>query len=197
MTKHENLFKEHEYLAIHYANKVFNLNLIGLDKEDIKQEFRIKLYEIILAYDRSVETRKRRGMIRPVPFPFYVKGALNNFVKDYIKEIKNTEDVFIRSSDTSYDYAVFSEDTSEIDTSKNIYKINGFDLLFPLVGLEKSAFVMFLKGTPPADLQKIYGKHFNVHNLLSSHKKYLRQNLPEFELSNTTEIYSTSYAEAV
>jgi hypothetical protein len=169
-----------------------------LDKEDVQQEFRIKLYETILAYDRSIERRKSRGMIRPVPLPYYIKGSLNNFVKDYIKKITDQQSIFVESSKgNEYDYAIFSDDVSEIDTDKNEFVINGFDLLAPLQGLQKTAFTMWLKGTPTTQLQKVFGRHFNVTKLIKSHKDYLKSKRELFELSNVSEIFSTTLLETV
>lgn len=198
MTKHEELFKKYEGLATKFASKVFNHSYIGFEKDDIVQEFRIKLYETILAYERSVERRQQRGMIRPVPLPYYISGALNNFVKDYIKKIKESQNIFVENSSTfEYEYAQYSSDIIEIDTDKNIYNFNGFDLLEPLSGLKRACFVMWLKGTPTAQLDKTFGKNFNVFNLIHKHKQYLKSKRELFDIENISEIFSTRSLELV
>ena len=196
MKKNEELFKKYESLAVYYAGKVFNQSLLGLDRDDVVQEFRIKLYETILAYERNAIRRKKRGMIRPTPIPYYIKASLNNYVKDFIVKIKDTQELFSEDSfGNTHDYAVYSNNSSEIDTNKNVYVINGFDLIAPLEGLEKTCFTMWLKGTPPAQLQKTFGSYFNAHNVIHKHKQYLKSKKDLFDLENVSEIFQTNHME--
>jgi hypothetical protein len=53
MNKLEIRFNEYQRLAESYARKIFNYDSIAYEQDDIIQEFRIKLYEVILAYERA------------------------------------------------------------------------------------------------------------------------------------------------
>ncbi len=197
MERHEELFKKYESIASKFAGKVYNQRFIGIDKEDVKQEFRIKLYETILAYDRSIKRREEKGMIRPVPLPYYINSALSNFVKDYIKKINEAQEVFKESNghSTYSDFSIYSKDLVEIDTDANVYILNGFDLLEPLEGFERACFCMWLKGTSLTSLHKTFGKKINVHNVISEHKNYLKSKRELFEVENVSEILCSSHIE--
>lgn len=197
MKNAESLFNKYEYLAEMYAKKIFNYNILGYDQQDVIQEFRIKMYEIILAYGRSIEKRKERGMIRPVPIPFYIKAALSNFVNDYIKKIKNQELTFSNELkfDTQRDYAEFNPNESVIDPVAGEYSIGGFDLLAPLEGVDKKIFVMYLKGTPTSKLKNAFNKVTDVEEVIREHKKYLHTKKELFELENVTEFFVSNSVE--
>lgn len=192
----ELLFKEHQHLAVQYAGKVFKHNMIGMDKEDILQEFRIKLFEVILAHERSTKMRTEKGLIKPVPLPFYIKASFNNFVKDYIRKISRTDEIFVNNTFlNNYDHSSFNPNFVDIDTNKNKYEINGFDILNPLKGKQRQVFIMYLKGNKIDRLTEIFGRFFNVSKVIKKQKEYLQSRQHLFEIENVEEFHVVDYQE--
>jgi len=192
METNEELFLKYESIATQYAGRVFNESVIGQEPDDVKQEFRIKLYEVILAYQKSKLRRQEQGLIPPTPLPIYIKSSMSNFLKDYIKKIKDEQRIVINNTFCNdYDYAKHSD--NEVDI-KNM-KINGFDLASGLNGVAKTVFVMFLKGTEIKTIRKTFDGIVNVDDVIRRQREYLRMNREQLRLENEQEYFVTDFAE--
>ena len=196
MKNAEKLFLEHQHIAEYYAKKVFNQEYLGFEKEDLEQEFRIKLYEVILSYEASIIRRQKRGMIRPVPLVIYLKASMSNYLKDTIKKISDQKETFsISSIESEKDHAFYSDDTSFIDVDNNEFIINGFNLTGNLHGIEKSVFNMFIKGKSVSEITKSLGSRINVGEVVNSQRKFLKANIHQFQPDNRQEYFVNHYVE--
>lgn len=198
MNKLELRFNEYQRLAESYARKIFNYDSIAYEQDDIIQEFRIKLYEVILAYERAKKERRESGRIAPTPFPIYLRGALSNFSKDFIKRINDEMKHTVGNQlGNSYDYGKDSPNTSDLNITESIFVINGFDLTKNLSGLSRAAFIMFLKGNRISDIQKKLGNSIDVAKVVNRQRSFLRKNRSEFELEQENEFLVTEFSETV
>jgi hypothetical protein len=184
------LFNEYEGLTKHYASKLFNISLLGYEFEDVVQEYRIKLYQVILTYLKNSKERLLNNQPRLTPISVYIKGALSNFTVDFMEKISKQGELFIQNSqETFHDYSTWSDDQVDINTDKNEYRLNGVDILAPLEGLKKAAFVMHLKGSKINEVKRVYSKHFNVEQVINEHKKFLRENREKYMIENKSEYF--------
>lgn len=198
MNKLELRFNEYQRLAESYARKIFNYDSIAYEQDDIIQEFRIKLYEVILAYERAKKERRESGRISPTPFPVYLRGALSNFTKDFIKRI--SDEMSYKSNNSfgnDYDYGVDSPNLCEIESSENKFIINGFDLTDSLTGLNRAIFIMFLKGAKVCEIKRKFNDKIDVAKIISDQRKHLRMNKEKFELETVSEFLVTEFTETV
>ena len=154
-TTTEKLFHKYNYLAKVYANKVFDLHKIALEKKDVEQELSIKIFTSIEAYGKRYSEYLETGNNKPVPLKYYIKLSLINKVRDYIKVI-NYE---INKGSTSLDEIGFDQgidNNTYIDPSKNKFIVNDIDLLSGLKKDEAAVFSMFLKGFNANKISKIH-----------------------------------------
>lgn len=192
----EKLFHKYEFIAVEYAKKIFNNERLAMMKDDIMQEFRIKLYQVILAYGRSVDRFQENGIQKPIPLQFYIRSSMNNFKVDFIKSIEsNKSKVLYIKNNEDHDYASYRNDMVNLDFTNNILQINGFDLLESLKGVEKSIFCMYCKGVEMDQLMKRFDKIIDVKKLVKTHTKYLADRKHLFYPENKTEIFVTNYSE--
>ena len=178
----EVLFARFQYLAKYYAKKVYHLEKIAYEQDDILQDFRIKLYEVILCYGRSWSRYKQTGRRKPIPMRFYIKSALANKVYDYISKIEgkhgadNSRRAIVLNGNSfeSIDYGVNNPNYSEISYENNTYMLSGIDLLGNLNPFEKRIYSMYLKGTSVKKLHNTF-KSISVNALIHKQKVYLSQ----------------------
>lgn len=151
----EKLFNQYSYLAKVYANKVFDIHKIALEKCDVEQELSIKIFTSIEAYGRRLAEFYETGKNKPVPLKYYIKLSLINKVRDYIKVI-NYE---VNKGSTSLDEMSFDYGTSQttyINPSEKKYIINEIDLMEGLKKNEAQIFELFLKGFSTSKISKIH-----------------------------------------
>lgn len=149
----EKLFSEYEYLAKKYASKVYEFENLGFEYQDVLQEFRIKIWTAIQAYEKRLEAYEQGIAPKPIPIKFYLESACANKVRDFIKYINQTP--YASSMDEiEFDYGV-SEET-DINPSTNRFIINGVDLLEGLCGKERIVFSLFLRGCKKNIYSKVY-----------------------------------------
>lgn len=190
----EKLFKKYEFLALEYAKKVFNYQRLAMEVDDIKQEFRIKLYQVILAYGRSMSRFKETGMMEPIPLEFYIRSSMNNFRVDFIKEIESDKSkTLYQSHNEEHDFAYYNNDMINIDFTNNVMEINGFDMLQSLKGIEKNIFCMYCKGVEMEKLVKMFNKVADVKEVITNHTKFLTAKKHEYYPENKMEIFVKNY----
>jgi hypothetical protein len=163
MRQIDKLYTKYEFLADIYARKVFNLSCISYEREDIIQDFRIKLFSTIVSYVKQFDKFLKGVRNRPMPLEIYLKLALSNFVKDFIKKMNTNKhngwDSYLSQERDDYDCGYREEQDCD-NGIKEIanFKIsnfrddltivlNGFDMLGGLEQKEsKIAFILFMKG---------------------------------------------------
>jgi hypothetical protein len=139
-------YNRFEHLAEKYAKQVFNYERYGYERQDIVQEFKIKLYTSIITYGEKLMEYKETGKYKPVPIEFYLKSAMVNKVKDFVRKL-NLEEVAnsnrVSIEDNTFDYSVYNDMVSELDLQKNVYmKVwNGLINLFLLYILKAIPYV--------------------------------------------------------
>ena len=187
-TPAEKLFSIHEKLATNAAMKLKSIRLNGYEYEDILQEMRIKLYMSILAYNNGDST---------TPIEVYLKTSMYNYSNDFLRKMQREKEVFCENSlIDSFDYSKHCDENCIINTDKNVYKVGGVDLVHPLKGIQKAAFIMHLKGATIDEVKRVYvGSDENIIEVIKNHKKYLKRNREKFEPENKIEFFVSNYSE--
>jgi hypothetical protein len=182
----EIFFNKYEYLAIFYARKLFKLQFLSFDKDDIFQEFRIKLYDIIIAYGHRWYEYKNKERGKPIPLIFYIRASLNNFVYDYIQEIKKTSGAqyILPNNFESMDYGETETTISSIDLEKGVCIIDGQDIFSNLNPEERNVLNLFLLGFSNDEILNCTSlKKSNVFDLIEDKKKELKVIYDEIRFS--------------
>lgn len=162
MRASEKLYLKYEFLAKKYANRIYSYQELSFEYDDLLQEFKMKIFTSIKAYARRWNKYKKEGYAKPVPLKYYIKAALSNKSKDFLKFIQK-ENYKVRMDDINFDFGI--EKNSEIVPEKNKFFINGVDLLENLTGIERSIFSLFLRGYSTRILAKVYKNKVNKENL--------------------------------
>lgn len=167
----EKLFERYQYLSKKYANKIWSYEELAFEREDLVQEFNIKLIMAIRAYGRKWARYRRGEEPRPMRLKVYLETAIANKSRDFISAIAK-ESNKVRIDDIQFDFGV--EDDYKVDYSQDQYVLNGIDLLDGLKGRERSTFVMHIKGYSGKRLTLVYGDTRKVNGkscreFISSH----------------------------
>ena len=147
------IHKKYEYLAKKYAGQVYLYDELGLEFEDLVQEFSMKIYTSILAYGRRWAKYRRGEASRPIPIRYYLECACGNKKRDFMKYISR-ENHKLRIDDINYDFGI--EDDYEVNPKENKFIVRGIDLLEGLTGKEKLVFSLYLRGYNTNKLSKVY-----------------------------------------
>lgn len=151
--KIEIFYHRHSHLAEYYASKIFNEDNISMEKEDIVQELRLKLWTSIKSYIEKWQEWKETNRMKPVPLPFYLKTAMINRSKDFIREINKVKT--IPMSQINFDYG--QEDFPiEVDFLNNKLMVGVTDVLESLSRDEKKFFMLYFKGFTISKINRIY-----------------------------------------
>lgn len=188
----ERYYEKYEHLAKYYANKIWNEDNLGLEKEDIAQELRLRLFISIKTYGQRWAEYVETGKGKPVPIEFYLKSVMINKSKDFIKEINKTR--FVKTSDVDFDFG--NDDCSYIDESNFI--LDGFNVLnflkcerhkkivkFHLAGFEmKKIKNIFRELYDPEQIDKILNNSLDIirtalKSQITSTRDYIYQNFSE------------------
>lgn len=124
-----------------------------------------KLKEINNAYNDA-----RSALNKPIPLKFYIKLAMVNMVKDFIKYI-NRENGKTSISEINYDFGVATNTTIDFK-AKNIV-INDIDILEGLDKRERQVFLLHLKGFGVRKMNKIYRDDEFVQSVIEKQTKKL------------------------
>lgn len=165
------LYNKYAYLAKKYARDIFNAEKIGMEYEDIEQEFSIKIYTTILAYLKRFKEYKETGNNKPVALKFYIGLALSNKSNDLIRFIKRQGNE-ISSEQVDFDYGV--ENHVEIDAINKRFYVNDIDLLMDLKVDEKPIFIMYLKGFDINFINKVYNGKYKPSEVIRQQIQKLR-----------------------
>lgn len=171
------LYEKNEHLAKYYASKVFNEHQISLEKEDIVQELKIRLWTAIETYLRNYKQYKKTGIAKPVPLKYYLKTVMINKVKDFIREI-NANPSTISMSEVEFDYG--QEDFNvEVDFRNKRVMVGLTDILHDVPEDEKKFFMLYLKGFPISKINKINKSGKSAKNSIKRNIEKMRNWVPE------------------
>lgn len=192
------LYARYEYLADIYANKLFDTNSIGMDREDVVQELRLKIFTAIKGYGKRWSEYKKTGNFKPVPIKYYIQSVLNNKLKDMVDEIKkDVNQHSLSMQDHNFDYGVNSNNSiiNLFGKDKEVV-ISGVDLLQGLDGAQKDVFCMFMRGFEIKKIKQVFkSKVPNIENLISKQVNALREHKKDLYESTNKIIYSYTLQE--
>lgn len=150
----EKIYKNYEYLATQYANKVFEFGQLGYEYQDVLQEFKIKIFTSIRAYlNKIAEYNAGKVEKKPVPIKYYLQSACSNKLCDLIKFISR-ENHKTSLDEVNYDYGMMQD--TIVEPEENRFVLNGVDLLEGLHGKQRAVFSLYLRGYNRNLLNKIY-----------------------------------------
>lgn len=175
------LYQKYEYLAEIYANKLFNTNSIGMDRDDIVQELKLKIFTSIKGYGKRWSEYQKTGNYKPVPIEYYLKAALNNKLKDMVDDINKDVNQFPLSiQTTNFDYGVGQTELNIMNFEKREVVIGGVDILKGLKDKERDAFCLYLKGHSLPRIEKLFkDKIQNISIIIKNHVEILREQKDE------------------
>jgi hypothetical protein len=163
----ERLYVRYEYLAEVYTQKIYNYDRLGMERDDIIQEFKLKIWYSITKYVERWANYKRTGKYKPIPLPFFLKNNLNKLIIDFSKKINSYYvDVLgnqhqringvVSMQEVGFDMGKNTEVMSNLDLSgKGKLIIGGIDILSGLDKRECRVFCMYLKGYPMKTINKV------------------------------------------
>lgn len=202
----ETHYHKYEYLAKHYANKIWNEHNLGLEKEDIIQELRLRLFIAINSHAKCLKTweeyneRIETGwtplpaevIYKPVPIEYYLKSVMINKSRDFIKEINKT--FFVRTSEIDFDFG--NDDTTSFTDGE--LTINGFNILGFLKSDRHKKIVRFhLKGMELKKIKLLYKNFYDgsqIDKILKSSLEIIRTNL-KTQIEPTREYVYQNFSE--
>lgn len=179
------IFEQHQHLADYYANKIWNEENLGIEKADLKQELKLRLFLSIKAYAKKWKEYRETGRNRPVPLQFYIKTTLLNKSRDIIKEINAAK--FHTSSQFTYDRGM---EADELIIEKTDVVIGTQRLSALFRGQELRVYkLLVLSDFDPDKVKKTYrGKKSAIEltdSVLNKLRVYLNENksiVSEFEV---------------
>lgn len=158
----EQLYYKYEYLANKYASRIFSYEQLSFEYEDLVQEFQIKIFTSIKAYGKRWSKYRKGEASKPVPLKYYLEAACGNKMRDFTKYITR-ENNKVSIDEISYDYGI--NDDTHIVPEKNIFIVNGVNLLEGLSGKERAVFSLYLRGHNKHLLNKVYFNNANEKRL--------------------------------
>jgi len=188
---HKKFYNRYEYKAKNVARTIWEAEAIGYTKEDIEQEFRMKLWSAIISFLKNWKEYKNGNAPRQVPMPFYLDRVLDNKKKDIIKRITREKQLRSTSSASDFDFGSNKDcrDTL-IDFETKEAVLDGIDILIGLSDREKGAFLKFLRGHKMGTIQKLYKDIPDVNKRIRNQISLLKENYPELNnISNETMTY--------
>jgi hypothetical protein len=190
MTLTERYYFKFEHLAKYYADKIWSENNIGMEKQDIVQELKEKLFTSIKMYAKKWAEYKKTGRCKPVPMEAYLRSALLNKSRDFIKDINKVK--MIPMSQINFDYG--REHKEILDAENMEFVIDGFDVLSLFKGQERKMIKFHLKGADKTKIEKIF-KNSKLDPTETN--KINLKILKDYLLNNNTEVreFSVSYQE--
>lgn len=172
----QTLYDKYQYLAKSYSEKVYNFERYGYEKEDVIQEFRIKIYTSIISYSEKWAEYRQTGKYKPVPIEYYLKTAMVNKYKDFVKlfnmsTVENVDKTSIEQD--GFDYSEYNTTVSVISLSDDICEINGVDLMEGLIGRKRRIFSMYLEGYTQKEISNEF-PNLDVEGVISRQLEQVR-----------------------
>lgn len=177
----DNVFIQHQHLAESYARKIWNEENLGIERADLEQELKIRLFLAIKKYAAKWKEYRDMGGNRPIPLEFYLKTTMINKSRDIIKEINQAK--FYKTSMLGYDRGV---ENDELVIEKLDIKIGSQKLSDIFIGEEKKIFrLLVLSDFDVKKTKKAYKGVESTDLVLTKLRTYLEENnsnVREFEV---------------
>lgn len=172
MSNQHLLFNRYEYLAEQYANKIFGVEKMGLEKEDVVMELKLRLWTGIGTYLGKFAKWKKKEGYKPMPIEYYLKALLNNKIIDIVQELSK-EPAKISFDLETCDIGYY-DSLSVIDWSRNCVRIGDVDFFEGLNKRDKKIFALFLKGFGIGEIRKVMRNRVNVGEVVRNQIKHLQ-----------------------
>lgn len=130
------LMAKYDYLVINYAKKLYNIHRISMDADDVRQELRIILQNVIVTYSLAYQDYKNGLRDKPTPLPIYIMASFKNFTTKIVQRMSAEGCENISYGDLPYDIGEvernpFAEREQLIDIPFNPFRgLKGKQLLF-------------------------------------------------------------------
>ena len=186
------LLKKYEPLIKYYSTRVWGYEEIGMEKEDVEQDMRLKVWNGLETHWVKFLKFTRTKRQPPVPLDIWVKTLLVNYNRDLIRKlnVRRIECEAIRVEHSNIEISKWYGEESILSDVKN-YNINGVDLLENMSGKEKLIFKMYLKGLSKTKISKVFKrkgvKFEDIKDIINKQIDYLYSF--KDELINQTEEY--------
>lgn len=176
-TPTEKLFYRYKHLSKEYAKKI-NLNPNSpIQREDLIQEFDIKIFTSINSYiNKLADARISGTKLKIVPIEYYIRTSLINKSRDIIKDISTSPYKFgerLSFGTDDIDVGVYT-DYTEFNLKNNNFVVNDVDLTDGLENLDKHVYQLFLLGHNQFELCRKFKGKVNVLGLIQSQKMKLK-----------------------
>ena len=86
------IFQKYEGMADYYANKIWNEHHIGMEKADIQQELKMRMFQAIRKYAQRWREFKQGIGVEPIPIEFYIRTTLINKSNEFKKQIQRNSE---------------------------------------------------------------------------------------------------------
>ena len=166
MKKLEKFYERHEHLAQYYASKIWNEHNIGMEREDLVQELKLKLWTSIQAYMKRWKEYKDTGYNKPMQMEFYLRTALSNKCRDFIRKIN--EATIVPMSQVDFDHGK-DDFNMEFDFKNKKLIIGQMDVMENWCLEDKKLFMLYFKGLSLAKIKKIYKGDKNPRRTINMH----------------------------
>lgn len=148
------IYNRYAHYSKYYANQIFNEGKLGMDYDDLLQEFKLKIFTSIKSYLRAWKSYRKGEKKKPVPIKYYIKLALVNKKTDFIRYIDRRK--FI-TSDDNVTFDMGRETNCIYDHLEKKLFINDIDLLEGLSNnKERMMFLLYVKGYNLNKIKKMY-----------------------------------------
>lgn len=171
MTAVENIFHRYDYLCSYYANKITINSNSAIQKDDLIQELRIRLFTSIKTYCKKFSEWEKSGIGKPVPLKFYLQTAMINKTKDLMKEVNSNG--FMLSIDSSG--VNCGSDRKEISFENYNLTVGGQNLLDLFTGEEKTIMkLLFIKNFEEEKVIDKYNGRMNAKKVIKKGLEKIR-----------------------
>ena len=166
------IYQRYAHYSKTYANQIYNYNKLGMEYEDLVQEFKMKIFTAIKSYLKTWKAYRSGEKKRPVPIKYYIKLALVNKKTDFIRYIDRRK--FI-TTDEKATYDMGRENICVYSHLDKKLFINDIDLLEGLSSQkERMMFLLYAKGFTIKKIKKIYPDQ-GAERVIRLHVERLRE----------------------
>lgn len=179
MRRLQELFDELQWIPEYLSQTVHSLGKLSFEKEDLKQELRLKLWESLNAYFQLIKQGKKPKMnIRR-----YCHAACLNRKVDFIRMLLANKRTFEQINLSEMNTDIGKEETNiniefDEDCEEDLaIKIDGFDILSVTDDLRKKLiFKDFILGFSYIEISILYGiTKDQVNNIIHDMRKKIRE----------------------
>jgi hypothetical protein len=161
----ERIFHRYDYLCRYYASKIIISKNSAIEKDDLIQELRLRLFSSIKTYSKKFSEYEKTGSCKPIPLQFYLKTVMINRTKDLMKEVNSENfNLSIQSSGVN-----FGSDVKSYSFESYNLIVDGQNLLDMFFGEEKVIMkLLIIKNFDSKEVIKKYKGSLDVKEVIRS-----------------------------